>query len=83
MKITKIKCDRCGAEWTKDAPPDTNYGHELPDPKVEYSIFKYENLEKTSRLGTTIDLCEKCQKEFADWLSCKGGKSDELHEEKA
>ena len=82
MKITKIKCDRCGKEWSKETPSDTDYC-EVSDPDVEYSIYKFEDFQKAGRLGTTIDLCEKCQKEFADWLSCKGGRSDELHEEKA
>lgn len=73
MKIQKIKCDRCGAEWTKKVPPEYNgYAWDFnDDPEVEYSIYKYVNRGGITSSGTTIDLCEKCQKEFADWLSQK------------
>ena len=74
MKIQKIKCDRCRAEWTKDAvPPEyTCDAFDLhDDPEVEYSIYKYDNLGGMSKRATTIDLCEKCQKDFTDWLSQK------------
>lgn len=75
MKIQKIKCDRCGVEWTRIMPPEYgSYEHVSTlndDPEVEYSIYKYDNLGGYNKHGTTIDLCEKCQKDFTDWLSQK------------